>query len=45
MLRRDMVGLKLIRRNRDGSDYQRIEQKPPMELPLLLRAAGGVIEK
>ncbi|MDO3441560.1 DUF2087 domain-containing protein [Agrobacterium sp. V1] len=41
MLRRDMVGLKLIRRNRDGSDYQRIEQKPPMELPLLLRAVGG----
>lgn len=37
MLRRDMAGLRLIRRNRDGSDYQRIEQKPPPELPLLLR--------
>ncbi|KJF74359.1 DUF2087 domain-containing protein [Agrobacterium arsenijevicii] len=41
MLRRDMVGLRLIRRNRDGSDYQRIEQKPPAELPLLLRAVAG----
>lgn len=41
MLRRDMVGLKLIRRNRDGSDYRRIEQKPPLELPLLLRTLGG----
>ncbi|MFK3778504.1 DUF2087 domain-containing protein [Agrobacterium sp. NPDC089420] len=40
MLRRDMVGLKLIRRNRDGSDYRRIERKPPAELPLLLRAVG-----
>ncbi|TQN61008.1 DUF2087 domain-containing protein [Agrobacterium tumefaciens] len=41
MLRRDMVGLRLIRRNRDGSDYRRIEQKPPAELPLLLRAVVG----
>lgn len=41
MLRRDMVGLRLIGRNRDGSDYRRIEQKPPLELPLLLRALGG----
>lgn len=41
ILRRDMVGLRLIRRNRDGSDYRRIEQKPPLELPLLLRALGG----
>lgn len=41
MLRRDMVGLKLIRRNSDGSDYQRIEQKPPVELTLLLRIARG----
>jgi len=41
MLRRDMVGLRLIRRNRDGSDYRRIEQKPPQELPMLLRALAG----
>ncbi|MCZ7853162.1 DUF2087 domain-containing protein [Agrobacterium salinitolerans] len=41
MLRRDMVGLRLIRRNRDGSDYRRVEQKPPLELPLLLRTLGG----
>ncbi|MBO9656582.1 MAG: DUF2087 domain-containing protein [Agrobacterium tumefaciens] len=41
MLRRDMVGLRLIRRNRDGSDYRRIEQKPPSELTLLLRTLSG----
>ncbi|NWJ22846.1 DUF2087 domain-containing protein [Rhizobium sp. RM] len=42
MLRRDMFGLGLVRRNRDGSDYQRIEQKPPPELPLLLRAVNAL---
>lgn len=42
MLRRDMFGLGLVRRNRDGSDYQRIERKPPPELPLLLRAVSAL---
>ena len=31
ILRRSLIGLKLVSRNLDGSDYQRIEQRPPPE--------------
>ncbi len=34
-LRRDLFDLGLVRRNRDGSDYRRIERRPPAELRLL----------
>ncbi|MEB2843880.1 DUF2087 domain-containing protein [Rhizobiales bacterium RZME27] len=37
LLRRDMVDLGMMRRNRDGSDYRWMEKVPPPELPLLLR--------
>ncbi len=37
LLRRDLVDLGLMRRNRDGSDYHRVEREPPPELALLLR--------
>ncbi|CAD7046873.1 hypothetical protein REJC140_04149 [Pseudorhizobium endolithicum] len=37
LLRRDLVDLSLMRRNRDGSDYHRVEREPPPELGLLLR--------
>ncbi|MFN7101553.1 MAG: DUF2087 domain-containing protein [Pseudorhizobium sp.] len=37
LLRRDLVDLGLIRRNRDGSDYRRLEKAPPPELKLLLQ--------
>lgn len=36
LLRRDMFDLGLVRRNRDGSGYCRIERAPPPELKLLL---------
>ena len=36
LLRREMVGYKLVTRNVNGSEYQRVEQKPPPELRLLL---------
>jgi hypothetical protein len=39
-LRRDMFDLGLVRRNRDGSDYRRIERKPPPELRLLSALIG-----
>jgi hypothetical protein len=39
-LRRDMFDHGMVRRNRDGSDYRRIEQKPPEELRLLLSRIG-----
>jgi hypothetical protein len=39
-LRRDMFDLGLVRRNRDGSDYRRIEKKPPPELRLLSTLIG-----
>ncbi|SFB42444.1 hypothetical protein SAMN03159496_03573 [Rhizobium sp. NFR07] len=35
LLRRDLFDLGLVTRNRDGSDYRRIERKPPPELALL----------
>lgn len=37
LLRRDMVDLGLMRRNRDGSDYRWVEKAPPPELAPLLR--------
>jgi len=37
LLRRDLFDLGLVSRKRDGSDYRRIEKKPPPELGLLLR--------
>lgn len=37
LLRRDLFDLGLVTRKRDGSDYRRIEKKPPPELGLLLR--------
>ena len=38
LLRRALVAWRLVQRNQDGSDYRRIEQKPPAELrPLLAR--------
>jgi hypothetical protein len=37
LLRRMMVGLGLLTRNRDGSDYLRVEQKPPAEAVELIR--------
>lgn len=36
LLRRDLFDLGLVTRNRDGSDYRRVERKPPPELGLLL---------
>ena len=36
ILRRDMVALGLIRRQIDGSDYQRIELPPPPEARALI---------
>lgn len=43
LLRRDLVGAGLLRRNADGSDYRRIERKPPAEARALIRhlAARG----
>lgn len=38
ILRRDMVALGLIRRNADGTDYQRLESRPPPEARALIRA-------
>jgi hypothetical protein len=38
LLRRALIGWHLVRRTPDGSEYRRIEQKPPAELsPLLAR--------
>lgn len=42
LLRRDLVDLALMSRKRDGSDYRRIEKKPPPELKLLLSRIGGL---
>lgn len=36
LLRRDLFDLGLVERKRDGSDYRRIEKRPPPELKLLL---------
>jgi hypothetical protein len=40
LLRRDLFDLGLVTRNRDGSDYRRIERKPPPELGLLSKRVG-----
>lgn len=38
LLRRALIGWRLVQRTPDGSEYRRIEQKPPAELsPLLTR--------
>ncbi|HEV7437501.1 MAG TPA: DUF2087 domain-containing protein [Pseudorhizobium sp.] len=37
LLRRDLVDMGLMRRNRDGSDYRRNEKEAPLELTLLNR--------
>lgn len=38
LLRRGLIGWRLVQRTPDGSEYRRIEQKPPPELsPLLAR--------
>lgn len=41
LLRRDLFDLGLVTRKRDGSDYRRIERKPPPELTLLLSKLKG----
>ncbi|WP_029620186.1 DUF2087 domain-containing protein [Pseudorhizobium marinum] len=45
LLRRDLVDLGLMRRNRDGSDYRRLEKAPPPELKLLLQKLAGPTKK
>jgi hypothetical protein len=35
LLRRALVGWRLVQRTQDGSEYRRIEQKPPLELQAL----------
>ncbi|MBM0106317.1 DUF2087 domain-containing protein [Steroidobacter sp. S1-65] len=41
LLRRALIGWRLVHRTVDGSEYRRIEQKPPAELsPLLARLSG-----
>lgn len=42
LLRRDLFDLGLVTRKRDGSDYRRIEKKPPPELGLLLRRLAAL---
>ena len=42
LLRRALIGWRLVQRTQDGSEYRRIEQKPPAELrPLIARLPGG----
>ena len=36
LLRRALIGWRLVQRTQDGSEYRRIEQKPPAELRALL---------
>lgn len=45
LLRRDLVDLGLMRRNRDGSDYRRLEKAPPPELKLLVQKLAGPTRK
>ena len=40
-LRRLMIGYGMLTRNRDGSEYQRIEQKPPAEAIELIKRVGA----
>lgn len=37
-LRRMMISCRLMTRNRDGSDYRRVEQKPPAEAIAVIRS-------
>jgi hypothetical protein len=41
LLRRDLFDMGLVTRKRDGSDYRRIERKPPAELRLLTSRIGA----
>ncbi len=41
ILRRSLIGMRLISRNLDGSDYRRIEQSPPPEAVALIREVTG----
>lgn len=42
LLRRALIGWRLVQRTQDGSEYRRIEQKPPAELrPLVARLRLG----
>lgn len=41
ILRRSLIGMRLISRNLDGSDYRRIEQSPPAEAVALIREVTG----
>jgi len=41
LLRRDLVEMGHFRRNRDGSDYRRIERPPPAEAHALIRALSA----
>ncbi len=40
ILRRSLIGMKLVSRQPDGSDYRRIEQAPPPEAVALIRAVS-----
>jgi hypothetical protein len=46
LLRRALIGWRLVQRTPDGSEYQRIELKPPVELrPLLAAIAAGASDE
>jgi hypothetical protein len=46
LLRRALIAWQLVQRTPDGSEYRRIEQKPPAELrPLLARLTGWAPRK
>jgi len=36
LLRRSLIGMELVQRNLDGSDYQRLEKRPPEEARALI---------
>lgn len=42
LLRRALIGWHLVQRTRDGSEYRRIEQRPPAELSVLLRRLESI---
>lgn len=41
LLRRDLADLGLVRRNRDGSDYTKVDKQPPPDLDLLFSKLGA----
>ncbi|KIN62425.1 DUF2087 domain containing protein [Sulfitobacter noctilucicola] len=43
LLRRSLIGMKLVSRNPDGSDYRRIEQAPPPDALALIRAVSAKV--